>query len=230
VLAADSRGTFGDPRGVTAQNDTMIKAYVIGGSGVLLAGSGEFGSLLLTDFSKERAGATGAVEDLVTNLVEFARDWSGRLFPNIAPVVPPILAQSGQAVSRPEIELLIGGYSEGGDPMIYHLASSYDWAPMLHNYGFAVAGVPQYALYLLNRLYDPARSMADLSALATYVITETASQDGKVGGPIRAIQVTKDGAGELDSQEIHRIVELNETRQQALKDSFYSEVGDQDDN
>jgi hypothetical protein len=29
VLAADSRGTFGDPRGVTAQNDAMQKVCLL---------------------------------------------------------------------------------------------------------------------------------------------------------------------------------------------------------
>jgi hypothetical protein len=31
VLAADSRGTFGNPVGVTAQNNTMIKTQVMSG-------------------------------------------------------------------------------------------------------------------------------------------------------------------------------------------------------
>lgn len=40
VLAADSRGTFGDPRGVTAQNDTQQKAHVLSRHfAVLTAGS-----------------------------------------------------------------------------------------------------------------------------------------------------------------------------------------------
>jgi hypothetical protein len=29
ALAADSRGTFGDPRGVTAQNDSQQKAHIL---------------------------------------------------------------------------------------------------------------------------------------------------------------------------------------------------------
>jgi hypothetical protein len=42
VLASDSRGTFGDPRAVTAQNDNMKKLYLVSKYvGVILAGSGE---------------------------------------------------------------------------------------------------------------------------------------------------------------------------------------------
>ena len=39
VLATDSRGTFGDPRGVTAQNDTIIKLHTLGKVGILIAGA-----------------------------------------------------------------------------------------------------------------------------------------------------------------------------------------------
>ncbi len=45
ALAADSRGTFGDPRGITAQNDTMEKAFIVSPHvAVLLAGAGELGN------------------------------------------------------------------------------------------------------------------------------------------------------------------------------------------
>jgi hypothetical protein len=48
VLAADSRGTFGDPRGTTAQNDSQLKAHVLRPHvGLLMAGAGELGTSLL---------------------------------------------------------------------------------------------------------------------------------------------------------------------------------------
>ena len=48
VLAADSRGTFGDPRGITAQNDAQQKAHILAPhAAVLIAGAGEVGSLLI---------------------------------------------------------------------------------------------------------------------------------------------------------------------------------------
>jgi 20S proteasome alpha/beta subunit len=47
VLASDSRGTFGDPKGVTAQNDTQKKVYRLTKfSGMLIAGSGEIGAMV----------------------------------------------------------------------------------------------------------------------------------------------------------------------------------------
>jgi 20S proteasome alpha/beta subunit len=97
---------------------------------------------------------------------------------------------------------------------------------MLHEYGFAVSGVPQYALYLLNRLYETDRSVQELTALAVYVITETASQDGKVGGPVNVITIKPDeGCSELDRNEVDAVAAGNEERSKALRDSFYERRG-----
>jgi hypothetical protein len=46
------------------------------------------------------------------------------------------------------------------------MISPQDFSPMLHDYGFAVQGVAQYGLYLLNRLFQPDRTTDELIALA----------------------------------------------------------------
>lgn len=100
-------------------------------------------------------------------------------------------------------------------------------ARWLHDYGFAVAGVAQYALYLLNRLYEPDRTVQELTALAVYVITETASQDGKVGGPVNVVTITPDeGCSALDPTAVSAIMTANESRSRALRDSFYERAAD----
>jgi 20S proteasome alpha/beta subunit len=105
---------------------------------------------------------------------------------------------------------------------LYSLQSQANFAPFLHDYGFALNGVPQYALYLLNRLYDAQASIRDLSALAVYTITETASQDGKVGGPVQLITITEaNGCQVVDEKTVLEIIEQNEHRSQSLKDSFF---------
>src|ERR1700730_17830184 len=51
VLATDSRGTFGDPRGVTAQNDQIKKLYLANERvGILVAGAGDLGSTVVSRF------------------------------------------------------------------------------------------------------------------------------------------------------------------------------------
>jgi ATP-dependent protease HslVU (ClpYQ) peptidase subunit len=50
VVASDSRGTFGDPRAVTAQNDAQKKLYRASKhAAILTAGSGELGATVMAD-------------------------------------------------------------------------------------------------------------------------------------------------------------------------------------
>lgn len=46
VLVSDSRGTFGYPRAVTTQNDTMKKIHVIGNIGIAVAGLHHFNMII----------------------------------------------------------------------------------------------------------------------------------------------------------------------------------------
>lgn len=66
--------------------------------------------------------------------------------------------------------------------------------------------------------------MEQLRALAAYVITETATQDGKVGGPVQmAIITPADGTRELPQNEIDEILTKNERKNTGLQDSFFKE-------
>ena len=48
VLASDSRGTFGDPNSVTAQNDSQQKAHILSEHvAVTTSGNGEVAALLV---------------------------------------------------------------------------------------------------------------------------------------------------------------------------------------
>lgn len=226
VAAADSRGTFGDPRGITAQNDSMVKVHLVAPHvALMIAGSGELGMQLIGEISKEVAqnkvdGATLVLE--VVRRIAKARyqEW----FPHLQPAVFP----GAQQIARPDLAFVVVGYDVAADgkysiPKLFQTMSTYDWPPMLHSHGFVLTGVGQYALYLLNRLYEPDRQLTDLTALAVYVITETASQDGKVGGPVRVVTIKPDGDGvELTPEQVQKIHESNEARGSALRQSFYS--------
>ena len=254
VMAADSRGTFGDPRQVTAQNDSQQKAHILADHvAVLQAGAGELGTHVVERAKQVLKGelmtvpvtpgappvlqpgngvppATDGVTPVMGVLRDVTRASYNEWFPSVEPVPPPMLAAQGQVPTRPELQFIVGGYEVGGgganDARIYTMLSAVDFAPALHDYGFAVGGIPTYALYLLNRLYQPGRSTDDLAALAVYVITETASQDGKVGGPVNLVKVTPTaGCQLLTAEQVQAIVADNTSRSEALRDSFY-EHGD----
>jgi 20S proteasome alpha/beta subunit len=229
VLAADSRGTFGDPRGITAQNDSQQKANILAPHvAVLQAGVGEIGTLIVKEVvglveAQNLDGVTPAMNLLRERARQNYQDW----FPSLDAIPAPQLVATGEAASRPDLAFVIGGYEpivEGAEPTpaLYHLLSGLDFAPMLADYGFAVQGVAQYALYLLNRLYEQDRTVQELSALAVYVITETASQDGKVGGPVQVVTVKpEEGCEVLAPEAVSEIITGNEERSRSLRDSFY---------
>jgi len=100
--------------------------------------------------------------------------------------------------------------------------SQLDFAPQLCTSGHFLGGIPQYAIYLIHRLYNPQMSVVHLSALAAYLIAETATQDPKVGGPIRIAQITEEkGYEELTEQNVSLIVKGNEEQNQKLRQFFF---------
>lgn len=227
VLASDSRGTFGDPRRVTAQNDNMKKLYAVSKYvGVLLSGSGELGAMIMEGIpdklkSDKVEGVTPVMSFLRKHLMKQYGDWFRGFL--IRPVA------NSPAPPRPTLSVTVGGYEANskGTPTvqkIYSLNCHNNFAPHLHDYGFSLSGVAQYALYLLNRLYTPESKVENLLALGAYVITETASQDGKVGGPVQIIKIQPDvGCVILNSEDINKILKSNTGRSEKLKVLFFGE-------
>jgi 20S proteasome alpha/beta subunit len=228
VLAADSRGTFGDPSQTTAQNDSQKKAHILAPHvAAITSGNGEVAALLAYEAKRamEDVGLDG-VTPVMEMLRETCREKFNEWFPTVPAIQAPALAAMGQAPTRPVVNFVVGGYELGAngphDPKLFHLLSHMDFAPMLSDYGWAVEGIAQYALYLLNRLYQQDRGVQELTALATYTITETASQDGKVGGPVKVITITPTkGCVLLDEEAIGGIMSQNAARSAALQNSFY---------
>lgn len=196
---------------------------------MLAAGSGELGALVIKGVTEQvAAGGVDGVTPVMNILRNTVRQNYNDWFQTVPPMVPPAMAMSGQTATRPDLAFLVAGFEvDEVSALMYSLQSGVDFAPMLHNYGFAVQGVAQYALYLLNRLYEHDRSVDELAALAVYVITETASQDGKVGGPVNVITITPaEGCKALESDAVAQIQTGNESRSQALRDSFYKRATD----
>ncbi len=188
VLASDSRGTFGDPRGVTAQNDSQIKVFPLTNRvGIMAAGVGELGATVVQTLQRQlpdpKAGIEAVLPTVCASLTSMYDQW----FPIEKFQVQPLTDDNA---TRPDLAFILAGFpsigsEHSGEPEIYSLVGALNFAPLLHNYGFGLSGVCQYALYLLNRVYRGDLALTDAIGLAHYVITETATQDGKVGGPVR---------------------------------------------
>ena len=230
VLATDSRGTFGDPRSVTAQNDNQKKLFRVNDNvGVMTAGAGELAANLMREVQPQLdasldKGVTAIMSALRVGTIRLYDQWfSGFAIQPIPGIDRPL---------RPDLQMIVAGYDLDGagardEAKIYSLAAQINFAPLQHDYGFALQGIPQYALYLLNRLHEDGQPASKLESLAAYVITETASQDGKVGGPVQMAVITKtNGYIQRTPDQVREVVDLNQEIGTALREAFYGEATD----
>lgn len=213
IMAADSRGTVGDPRGLTAINDTYIKIFPLGRLGIGLVGASEMGNTLLDELNKKGVDSIADFDKAISKIVSESAQCFNQWFGNIPPAQRPIV-----------VVTVAGHRTNAGkppEPMIYMLISQTNFAPQLFGHMPCMTGVPQYAVYLAHRYYDPSISVEQAKALAEYLIAETASQDPKVGGPIRIAEITADkGYRELTKEEVEQIHSANEQLNQNLRHFF----------
>jgi hypothetical protein len=213
IVAADSRGTIGDPRGLTAVNDTQQKVFQFGACGLAIAGAGEMVLAIIDEFQKQGLNNPATIDAAVANFGQ-AAIWCDNWYRGIPPA------------QRPGALFILGGYrpsAAGGapTPLVYLLNSNSSFAPQLANNYPMMAGVPQYAVYLSHRYYDPSISADNAAALAQYLIAETASQDPKVGGPIKISKITAtNGYQALTDAEIEALRKRNERLNKRLSKYF----------
>jgi len=211
VLAADSRGTIGDPRGLTAINDSQRKLFQLTKfTGIVTYGQAELAAQMIEEIRKQvedqELGILPILDKSRDVLRERYHDW----FKNI-----PL-------ESRQVLGFILGGLDSEGKPRAYYLSSPIDFAPQLVTTGVALGGVPQYATYLAHRLYNPEMTRKHLLRLAVYLISETATQDPKVGGPIRAAEISGEtGYKEVDETTLNDIKEKNEQQNERLREFFF---------
>lgn len=221
VVAADSRGTFGDLQSITAQNDTIKKVYLVGKVGISMAGATN-ANMVIEEVAKAYQNGDG-----VTATMYKLRETSRSRFDDWFAKFALLPSKDNPNIVRPHLQLSIAGYDlENGKPIprLYSMVSNYDFAPNLHDFGFVVSGLVQYALYLLNRLYSINMDTETLKHLGAYVITETATQDGRVGGPVQMAVITPAGAPTmLNKVDVQSIITQNEDRSKRLNELFRSE-------
>ena len=202
ALGCDSRGTFGDARGgATAIIDVMIKTSILAPHvGVLMSGAGELGDALVDEFLTNQQGSDsdGVTKVMGKFRAHLAQKWDA-YFANVPFQNRPICAFTVAGLNPVD-----GIYTK---PVIYTLLSQFGFAPSLHRYGFACAGIPTFATYILNRRYDRNASVEVLAGLVAFAISETASQDQRVGGPIRMTTIEPDGAKEFNQNEVQSLLE-----------------------
>jgi hypothetical protein len=207
---------------MTAVNDTVQKIYRLSPrTAIALVGQAETGASLIQNITAGLAAQPGANVDQAAESIRtlgnlFFGQWFG----------PPqfMMGPMGPApVPRPDVWFLLVGYSASGQPKIITLGSTppFNFAPNLSTTGFAASGVVPLAFYLLNRLYRRGLSLEIAKDLAAYCIQETASQDGKVGGPIRlAVARVNTDIAILDEAEMAEVIRRADRHRETLRNSF----------
>lgn len=206
VLAADSRGTFGDPRGQTAINDEMQKVFrVTSRCGVVIAGAGEIAVTILTETQAELAkqerpaGMEASTADVAATLSRVALGFWGRHGFFTVPME-----------QRPGLFFLVGGVDDGGSPLIHLVPSPQHFALHTMGTGYAVIGLGLLGQYWLSRTYVADMSVGDASDLAEFVIGEAATQEGKIGGSVSLAQVTPaSGWSMMDPKDLTQLARVN---------------------
>lgn len=224
IVASDSRGTFGDPRGVTGANDTIQKVYGLSKyTAMAVAGANEIGASLLDLLIPQiKEQKLEGIDAILQHSRQLFRNKYNEWFQDL----PSIPSPQAPHLQRPGLVAIVAGYRVNGKkpakPMLYNIISQLAFAPSLSNYGFAIIGVPQYAIYLLNRLYSNNMSLRAAAELAAYCISETATQDGKVGGAIQIAEITpKKGFRAYTEDKVSSIIEENNKQSKSLKKLFF---------
>lgn len=197
VAACDSRGTFGHPNVAFSSHDMMEKIQIITPHVVVLtAGVGEISDNLLVEFRRSLTSPIDGITEIVQHLQQFCMAKWNQWFVNVP------------FQHRPAVVYVLAGLDREGEdgdysvPRIYTMVSQAGFAPAFHRYGWANAGIPIYAIYLYGRRYRSDMTADELCGLAAYAISETATQDLRVGGNIRMAKVLSDGATMLTENEI----------------------------
>ncbi len=205
VVGTDSRGTFGHPNVAYSAYDTMQKLVVLTPHvAVLTYGVGEVGDNILQEVKRDKlqqqVEQIDGISDVLRELQKYCLDKWNQWLKNV-----PFEA-------RPAIGYIVAGLDKNSEseysiPKIYSMNSMVGFMPGFHRYGWANGGIPIYAVYLYGRRYKSDMSLDELSGLAAYVISETASQDHRVGGPLKMAQILPKGCESLSEEQIKELLD-----------------------
>ncbi len=184
VMAVDSRGTGGNYSQQTTINDDTQKVFAFGSRcGIALAGTLDLGTAII----REARAALAPLDMRAPDVDEAARVISdvARQFweRNRLGQLPPD--------SRQAVLFLVGGLTADGSPRVYVIISQLNFTPQCPAEGYGVIGLPLFGMYWLNRVYSPGMDPEKGTSLASFIVAEAASQDGRIGGTIRTLAISR---------------------------------------
>jgi 20S proteasome alpha/beta subunit len=187
VLAGDRRTAIEEEeRRLVA--DTSRKIFQVSDHvSVALCGRGDLGVYLIEKLARE---ARMRETDGIRSLFEFAPQFLIAAYEEATCRI--------QSRSKPPVGFIFAGLDRDprgvyGQPRIY---SMYEWEgfqPLISTTGWDSSGIVWIAEYLISRFYAPSMTVGQLTRLASLAISETASQDSRVGGEPLLSVITPSG-------------------------------------
>jgi len=186
ILGADSRGTIGtEEQGLIIGLDDRSKLIEVAPHvGFLLYGLGDVGEMLLQGFRTSHGNLDGVslvAENFRAHCRQKWNEW-------LTGVQPEYFPRFGFLISGLDPD-------EAGRfvvPHTYSLLSESGFVPGFHR-KFIPMGCPMLANYILNKRYREDLTLEALAPLVAYAISETASVDRRVGGPIKIAIIDSSG-------------------------------------
>ncbi len=215
VLAADRRGTYGDPQGLVAVDENVPKLFPYGEQAVLGI-VGNPGAVLWPMREAQALLAAGPAGDPVAILRQTLKkhytDHYG---------LRPLITPSPVIDSRPLAIVLYADRRPGGVGLI-QLQSFDNFAPTPVARPYAMLGVATYAQYLFQRMWRDDFAAHEAIRLAAFLICETGRLDPKVGTTPDVMVLGETGVRQMPREEISAIVNENDNRVAAFAQSFRS--------
>lgn len=207
VLAADRRGTYGDPRELVAVDDNLskIQPYGCGAFGIAdCIGQVLMPVLATKAMLPKDSDATTIVQVLAVSLKEHYHTYYSAV---------KWFRLKTEIDTRPNATMIFVDPKPVGDSTgLYVFDSKEDFAPRLEPRPFAFLGTPQYAFYLYQRLWREDFSVGEAQHLAAFLITETAALEPKVGCTIDMLIVGSERVASTSAEDVKRILSKNSER------------------
>lgn len=207
VISSDSRMTSS-----ITSNDTVKKIIKLNDKNAMgVAGDGTLGIHFLELIAPDLIFEHGIVQ-LAEQIRELGKKKFGDYYSHLEPK------------DRPNLTLMIAGYTKDNKPKLYTLSSGDNFIPRPSSTGFKCIGVPYFADYLLNRFYQSEISMKQAQVLAAFCVIETESQSHDVGGDLKVATFSdKQTYTELSSDEVKNITDRCSELHTFNKNKFYPE-------
>jgi 20S proteasome alpha/beta subunit len=207
ILTSDSRATS-----LLTANDTVKKIFKLQEHfAVGIAGDGSL-AMHLFNLIQPKLKFNNGINILAEQFRDLLKEKYDNYFPNI------------DLDKRPNLSILLGGYTVDNKPKIILLNSEDNFVPRESTTGFECIGIPIIATYLLNRYYEHEITSNGAILLSTYCIKETSSQDYHVGGSIQVSKFSNiEDYKELTKEEISTFEKTCEEFKPILKGKFYPE-------